>query len=156
MPSFNLVDEPWIPCAERAGGTPRLLSLRAVLAEAPRLANVADPSPAVTISLYRLLLAILHRSLDGPNSVGEWETIWQRGQWDLDHINAYLDRWHDRFDLFDAQFPFYQTPDLKFEEAPPASQLAHERASDRNRSLLFDHTSHDPSLAPAEAARYLV
>lgn len=156
MPGFNLVDERWIPCAERAGGTPHVLSLRAVFAEAPLLANVADPSPAVTISLYRLLLAVLHRSLEGPSGVGEWKSIFTRGRWDLDRINAYLDKWNDKFDLFDARYPFYQTPDLSLKEAPAASQLAQERASDRNRSLLFDHTSGDPSLTPAQAARYLV
>src|SRR5258707_617146 len=156
MPSFNLLDEPWIPCAERAGGTPRLLSLRAVFAEAPRLANIADPSPAVTVSLYRLLLAILHRALDGPQSVEQWRSAWERGQWDLDRIEAYLQRWHDRFDLFDAQYPVYQTPGLDARAVRPATQLTFERASDRNRALLFDHSPDDASLSPAEAARHVI
>lgn len=156
MPRFNLVDEPWIPCAGREGGVPQLLSLRGVFAEAPQLKNIADPSPAVTISLYRLLLAVLHRSLEGPADVQEWRAVNEHGAWDLDRINAYLDRWHDRFDLFDDQHPFYQTPGLPLDEAPLATQLTQERASTRNRFLLFDHTSTDATLSPAEAARYLL
>lgn len=156
MPSFNLVDAPWLPCAARGGRTPQLLSLRDVFVEASHLSNIADPSPAVTISLYRLLLAILHRSLDGPRNTREWRTVWELGAWDLNRINRYLDTWHDRFDLFDTQRPFYQTPDLNANSARPATQVTHERASDRNRALLFDHSPDAAVLTPAEAARYLI
>lgn len=156
MPRFNLVDEPWIPCAEPAGGSPRFLSLREVFAEAPLLSNITDPSPAVTISLYRLLIAILHRSLNGPCSVAEWQSAWEDNCWDVNRIHAYLQRWHARFDLFDTHQPFYQTPGLDPRSVPPATQLTHERASDRNRALLFDHSPDDAGLSPAEAARYLV
>src|SRR5260370_17795729 len=144
MPSFNLLDEPWIPCAERAGGTPRLLLVGAVVAEGTRLAKIAGPSPAVTVSLYRLLLAILHRALDGPQSVEQWRSAWERGQWDLDRIEAYLQRWHDRFDLFDAQYPVYQTPGLDARPVRPPPQLTFERAADRNRALRCDQ-SPDPA-----------
>lgn len=156
MYSFNLVDASWIPCAADSGGAPRLLSLREVFAQAHELSNIADPSPAVTISVYRLLLAILHRGLDGPRSDREWQHVWERGQWDLDRISGYLDKWHDRFDLFDARYPFYQTPDLDPRAARPATQLTQERASDRNRALLFDHTPDDMGLTPAASAGYLI
>lgn len=156
MPTFNLLDEPWIPCTERAGATPHLLSLRDLFAHAPHLANIADPSPAVTISLHRLLLAILHRSLGGPRSVAAWQAVWGHNRWDLDRIYGYLDRWHDRFDLLDPQRPFYQTPALDMRAAKPITQLTQERASDRNRALLFDHTPANATLLPAEAARYLI
>jgi CRISPR system Cascade subunit CasA len=156
MANFNLVDAPWIPCAERAGGMPQLLGLREVFTRAPHLANIADPSPAVTISLYRLLIAILHRSLDGPRNGREWRDIWLREHWDLDAITRYLHTWRGRFDLFDGRHPFYQTPELSPKGAKSATQLAHERASDRNRPLLFDHSCKDSSLSPAEAAGYLL
>lgn len=165
--TFNLVDQPWIPCAAHTGEPPRLLSLRAVFAHASRLASISDPSPAVTVSLYRLMLAILHRSLDGPRSVAEWQAIWDRNAWDETCLNTYLDRWHHRFDLFDPQHPFYQTPGIDARSGPApatrdlhtpytATQLTQERASDRNRPLLFDHSSATATLLPGEAARYLV
>lgn len=165
--TFSLMDQPWIPCAAHAGEPPHLFSLRAVFAQAPHLASISDPSPAVTISLYRFLLAILHRSLDGPRSVAEWQTSWNRDSWDLDRLNAYLDHWHNCFDLFGLQHPFYQTPGLdtrsesaaasRGRQAPnTATLLTQERASDRNRPLLFDHSPADATLLPAEAARYLI
>jgi CRISPR system Cascade subunit CasA len=157
MTSFNLLDKLWIPCVERAGGVSRQLSLREVFAEAPRLAGIADPSPAVTLALHRLLLAILHRSLDGPRNAREWGAIWERDSWDLDRIYRYLDQWYQHFDLFDAEHPFCQTPGLEAGIAErSASRLAPQLPSDGNRSLLFDHTFADASLDPAEAARYML
>jgi len=161
MASFNLVDAPWIPCADGAGGEPRLLSLRGVFRQAPQLVAIADPSPAVTISLYRLLLAILHRCLEGPRNAREWDAIWRSGTWDLDRIDGYLGRWHSRFDLFDTQHPFFQTPGIDASADPkrPANAittLTHERASDRNRSLLFDHSPVGTEVSAGTAARYLV
>jgi CRISPR system Cascade subunit CasA len=58
--------------------------------------------------------------------------------------------------VFDERFPFYQTPDLDPSAAKPVSQIAHERASERNKSLLFDHTSSADRFPPDEAARYLL
>ncbi len=157
MTSFNLVDKPWIPCAERAGGASRLLSLREVFAEAPRLASIADPSPVVTIALHRMLLAILHRSLDGPRNAEEWQAIWEQGNWDLDRINHYLHQWYWHFDLFDAAHPFYQTPGIGAGiEERSATVVAPERPSIKNAALLFDHSFADASLSAAEAARYVL
>lgn len=155
---FNLVDEPWIPCQRDAHTPPILLSLRAVFAQAPSLWQIADPSPIVTISLYRLLLAILHRSLRGPCDAAEWARIQQAGAWDIDAIDAYLTTWRPRFDLFDVAHPFYQTPGISTERGPDvATVLTHERASGRNGALLFDHTTSDRAkLTPAAAARALL
>lgn len=163
--SFNLVDEPWIPCLRDAHTPPILLSLRAVFDQAPSLWQIADPSPVVTISLYRLLLAILHRSLRGPRDAAEWARIHDYGlahhAWDpadLAAIDRYLTTWRLRFDLFDAEHPFYQTPGVSTERGPDAATvLTHERASGRNGSLLFDHTTPERAwLAPAAAARALL
>lgn len=156
MTSFNLVDEPWIPCMTSAQDPPRPLSLRAVFEEAPRLWQIVDPSPAVEVSLHRLLLAILHRSLDGPRTVREWEAVWRRGGWDVAELDAYLTRWHDRFDLFDDRRPFYQTLGPDPSNAVSVTLLAHDRASDRNRPLLFDHSPDGTEIAPAAAARSIV
>ena len=152
--SFNLVDRPWLPCV-RADGTLAELSLRQALGEAHQLRDLGGESPLVTAALYRLLLVILHRVL-GPADHDQWETLWRRQQWPMDPLNAYLDRWAARFDLFDPQFPFYQAADERVKPKSVAS-LIHQVASGNNATL-FDHTTDDGGLAlsPAAAARLLV
>lgn len=61
MPEFNLVDQSWIPCLLRDGGKPQELSLRDTLIGAHEIRELCDDSPLVTVSLHRLLLAVLHR-----------------------------------------------------------------------------------------------
>ena len=63
--SFNLIDEPWIPCI--LDGTRVELGLRDVLAQAQQLREIRGDSPLETASLHRLLLAVLHR-IFGPKS----------------------------------------------------------------------------------------
>lgn len=156
MASYNLLDERWIPCAGLSEPHLQLLSLREAFAQAHRIGNIADPSPAVTAGLYRLLLAILHRSVGGPRTVDAWVRLWNGGRFESTPIDAYLERQRARLDLFDARYPFYQTPGLPAATAKPATQLAFERASDRNRALLFDCSLESAGLTPAEAARSLL
>jgi len=95
MPEFNLVDQPWIPCLLRDGGKPQERSLRDTLTGAHEIRELSDASPLVTVSLHRLLLAILHRNF-GPASFSEWKELWQHGQWDSDKLNQYFDEWKHR------------------------------------------------------------
>lgn len=155
MPSFDLIHEPWIPCLRLTDGRLEELGLLATLARAHELREISDPSPLVTIALYRLLLAVVHRSLDGPRSIEEWGALWTEGRFDTGKLEAYLRRWRDRFDLFQSGRPFYQTAGLPEERAHVISKLAPEVASPGNAVLLFDHTL-DPSMTPGEAARALV
>jgi CRISPR system Cascade subunit CasA len=157
MPSFNLLDEGWIPCLRSSHAPPEYLSIREVFRQAPMLRQIVDPAPTVTASIHRLLLAILHRSLQGPRSPTEWGTTWRHGSWDVARIEAYLARWHDRFDLFTEDHPFYQTTGLADTAFKDINQLTHERASNRNlRQLLFDHSLPGMGISPAAAARYLL
>lgn len=118
------------------------------------LRQITDPAPTITVSLHRLLLAILHRSLSGPQSTEHWGEIWRAGTWDLVRIDAYLNSVHDRFDLFDASHLFYQTTGLT--NLQDINLLAHDWASVRNRALLFDHSLPGRGMAPDVAARYLI
>src|SRR4051794_14370177 len=110
MPSFNLVDEPWIPCL-LVGGEARELSLVNTLLRSTEIREVFDPSPLVTVALHRLLLAVLHRSF-GPDNLAAWAELWRHGEWDRAALETYLGQWRERFDLFGAEWPFYQTPEL--------------------------------------------
>lgn len=152
--SFNLVDEAWIPCIQ-ADGMPLELNLRQVLAQAHQLSALAGDSPPVTASILRFLLAILHRVF-GPEDEETWVELWEADTWDMSRLNAYLNEWQQRFELFDPQHPFYQAPDKRVKTKSTIS-LSHDRASGNNPTL-FDHHTEEigETLTPAQAARILL
>lgn len=155
-PTFNLVDEPWIPCVLQNDPTVHLLSIRDTLHRASEVAEIVDPSPLVTVALHRMLLAILHRCY-GPATPDDWQVLWQAGQWD-ERIDNYLDQWRHRFDLFDPVHPFYQVAGLFSASAPaPIAKLALDLSVGNNQTL-YDHTIERDELAmlPDRVARYLV
>ncbi len=152
--TFDLITQPWIPCI-RNDGTAVELGLRDVIAEAHTLAGIHDESPPVVVSLHRLLLALLHR-VYGPESVKDWRELWQAGQFDPGPLDAYFVRWRHRFDLFDAQRPFYQTPDDRVQ--PKSVSILLPELASGNNATLFSHTTDDMHivLTPAQAARTLI
>jgi CRISPR system Cascade subunit CasA len=156
LPSFNLLDSGWIPCLRSTADPPEYLSIRQVLHQANQIRQISDPAPTVTAMLHRLLLAILHRSLNGPQSTDQWAAVWRAGIWDVNVIDAYLNHFQDRFDLFDAVHPFYQATGLDADAFREVNQITNERASGRNRPLLFDHSLPGMNMSPADAARYLI
>ena len=152
--TFDLLESPWIPCVRR-DGSPVELSLRGVLSGAHELRELHGESPPVTASLQRLLLAVLHRVF-GPASHKEWADLWEDGRWDDQEVDAYLDRWRHRFDLFHPERPFYQAPDDRVKPKSVAT-LVQEAASGNNPTL-FDHHTEDQglTLTPGQAARMVV
>jgi CRISPR system Cascade subunit CasA len=155
MPSFNLVKEKWIPCI-MLDGKPDEMGLLDALTRAHEIREIFDPSPLVALSLHRLLLAILHRNF-APANLEEWEALWNRRKWDDKKLSEYFIRWEHRFDLFDKERPFYQSPERPAAEKHPVLRLAME-ASSGNNATLFDHnTDAEPeAVAPDIAARYVV
>ena len=153
MAAFNLLDESWVPCT-MLDGRAESWGLRDLLVRAQDIAEIRGDSPLVVAALHRLLLAILHRnfSVEGTE---QWAALWEKRAWDADVLNDYFTRWHHRFDLFDAEHPFYQVAGLdRSKGGSPARLLFH---ADNNPTL-FTHlaSSAPPELAPAEAARLLV
>jgi CRISPR system Cascade subunit CasA len=151
--SYNLVDQPFIPC-RMPDGSRLELGLREMLARAHEIREIRDDSPLVTISLHRLLLAVLHRNF-GPSSLDEWARVWSPGRLEANKLGAYFDQWHDRFDLCDAQHPFYQCSAMEECEAVPVTRLAFVQG---NNATLFDHRTEtdDAILPPAVVARLLI
>lgn len=155
MNTFNLLDEPWIPCVG-SGGERVELGIRDTILRAHEFQEIYDASPVVTASLHRLLLAILHRVFDVTTSLKTWPALWESGQVDAVRLDAYLGDWTQRFDLLHPERPFYQNRDPDTLAAAPrsAGALLHELASGNNETL-FEHGL-VKSLTHAEAARALV
>ncbi len=157
MPSFDLVEKGWIPCV-LADGTPQELGLRDTLLRAHEIRAIADQSPLITLAMHRLLLAVLHRALDGPQDLDAWIELWSASRWDAEPLSRYLAKWRPRFDLFHPERPFYQVPFMQDAGGKlPVAVLAQELAAGNNATLFDHHFNAAPiPMAPAEAARNLV
>ncbi len=153
MATFNLIDEPWLPCT-MLDGTRRHLSLLETLIQAQDIGELGGDSPLEVASLHRLLLAVLHRNFDIGDSQ-RWAALWESGAFDSDVIDDYFEKWRGRFDLFDGERPFYQVADLDLTKGGSSARLFFHQD---NNATLFTHvaTAHPPSLTPAESARLLV
>ena len=153
-PSFNLVDEAWIPCI-RNDGTTAELGLRQVLLEAHQIRSLHGESPLIVASLYRLLLAMMY-SIYGAPSTRSWQKLWQTGKNDASRVEAYLAKWHERFYLFHPERPFYQWADGAIRKKTVVDMFP--ELSSGRAGTLFDHHTHQnlSAFMPAQAARALL
>lgn len=108
--SFDLLKEPWIAC-ETLAGTRVVLGIADVLTRAHELAAVNDESPLVTAATYRMLLAIVDQAYT-PKNRAEWLALWNAKELPRQALEAYLERWQGRFDLFHPDRPFLQVARL--------------------------------------------
>jgi CRISPR system Cascade subunit CasA len=154
--SFDLINESFVPVVT-ADGTQLELGLRDTLLRAHEMTEVRDPSPLVTIALHRLLLTILHAGYRGPKNQADRIAIRTAGRFDANRINAYFEKWTDRFDLFHPTHPFLQRAGFTTKEPSGINRLAQE-LSRGNNAALFDHTTDDPppAFTPAQAARAVI
>jgi len=132
MESFNLIDEAFIPVRTQAGGH-EMVNLRDTLVRSHEFASIADASPLTTFALYRFLMVIVHRVLEGEDA----EAIRQAGKLPENRIADYLTRYRDRFDLFDVERPFLQRA-VGEESTRPVSDLFAELPVDTN----INHARH--------------
>lgn len=155
MFTFNLLQEEWLPCV-MTGGALRDLSLREVLLEAQDIREFVGDSPPVTIALHRLLLAILHRALNAPQSADEWKAMREAKGFDRAKVEAYFETWKTRFDVFSREHPFYQSPSAA--EDIQSGAIIQLYFQGKNNATLFDHSSiNEPkAVSASEAARFLV
>ena len=151
LPSYQLLDEAWIPVRYRDGRI-RNVGLRQVFDDARQIIALADTSPPNLVAMHRLLLAILHRAL---RARGTWSdadrAVWRRGGWPPEALHGYFDRWRERFWLFHPTHPFMQVAalaeaDETRDRKKPWSQVALDRVSG-NAPVVFDHTLDDAPVA---------
>lgn len=109
--SFPLTDRPWIMVLDRTGRL-HVVSLRQLFADAAQFRALAGDLPTQAFAILRLLLAILHRAVDGPGDERDWRRLWRRPDLPVADINGYLDDYQSRFDLLHPSTPFYQVANL--------------------------------------------
>lgn len=161
--TYDLRYEPWITC-ELPDGSRQSMGLVELFTRAHEITRFYHPNPLSEASLMRILLALTHRILDGPRNKQAWKEAYTKGKFDAEAINAYFEKWSDRFDLFSGEFPYMQTAKLEMtdekkgctKEPLPLSLLVH-HVTTGNNATLFDHSLDvDPvSYSPAEAV-YIV
>lgn len=154
--TFNLLDEPWLPVYELDGHV-RDVSLENVFANGTAFRGLAIGFAPERVAVTRFLVAVLQSALRGPAGRSE------RLGWLQDPVRAqaevaiYLERWRERFDLFDPEWPFMQKPIGDDASDKSIAVLKLEWASGNNVTL-FDHHRDDrrPELSAAAAARALL
>ena len=110
--SFDLRTQPWL-LARFPDGRVRELSLLDTFARAHEIMDLIGEVPTQSFALYRLLLAILYRSLPPvDNPILAWKQLWDGAELPGEWIEDYLGEHAHRFDLLHPQTPFYQVADL--------------------------------------------
>lgn len=153
--SYNLIKMPCIPVLD-ADGLPESLNLRDTVVNAHLLREIHHDSPIVTAALVRLFIALL-TDVYPLRHASQWSAIWTNGAFDAAVIDSYFQRYYDRFDLFHAQFPFYQCAALE-DDAPVNLNLFASELSTGNNPTLFDHSldTVERDYTPKEAFHLLV
>lgn len=159
---FNLLDEPWIPVTFVDGAAGEV-SLRELFASAPHIQAIAGELPQMSFATTRVALAILYRaySIAEParrELIGLWRELWEQGSFEDGAVEEYLEAFHDRFDLFDEQHPFFQVPGLEYmgkDPDPVGEFMADVPKRDKYLFAMRAPQCVD-DLSYTEAARYLV
>lgn len=161
MFSFDLRTQPWIPVRDLDGNLLEV-SLHQALTGAAEYVRIESENPLEVAALHRFLLAVLHRALKGPTTAKD-NAQWFANGFPVADIDAYLERFHDRFDLFHPTYPFYQVGEMPADGYTQHwSRLSTEYGSG-NTSPLFNYANRrgaedtlDSWISPAQAARLVL
>lgn len=114
--SFDLVERPWIMVHRRGDGRVEEVSIRELFARAGEFRTILGEVPTQSFALVRLLLAILHRAVEGPVDSADWHELWRGADLPMADIDGYLDDYRGRLDLLSPEQPFYQVAGLSPEK----------------------------------------
>ena len=169
-PTFLLDSDPWIPVLY-ADGSLRDVSLRELFVDAHRIRDISPDMAQQKLPLLRLALAILYHLYAYPagsepdevtrEMTENWLAIWNEGCFSPDDINGYFDDFSNRFDLFDSERPFFQTPGLQYTEAAgrpydPISEVIADVPKPKKYLMAMRARNTLGDISFAEAARWLV
>jgi CRISPR system Cascade subunit CasA len=150
--SFNLVRESWIPVVNR-DGVRYEVSLSKLFETWGSLREIQADNPPTTLAIHRLLLAILHRTYQGPRNVDHWEEIQQdNGKKAIADLKTQV----DYFDLLHPERPFMQDASIKFEAAGEVYLAAVLHGNNTSTVFCHEHQWSNSSLSLAEAARLVL
>ena len=158
-PSFNVLDEPWIPVVA-PDGTKGLLGIRETLRRAPELREISVASPLEEFSVYRFLSVFLMDALR-PEDTDSIEELLEEGSFDMEQIEAYISLCESEgvsFDLFDEKRPFMQSAYVKEwdKEAKPISAIDCFLPSGNNHMHFEHEQAETKTVALDKAARLLL
>lgn len=166
---FNLCDEKWICVIDKNYHTVKE-SIPGVLLHSHLYVGLSGETESQNAAVLRFLIAILLTIFCTHDETGayselstqkdalhRWGAIWSKGSFPDNAISDYLNKWHDRFWLFDSVRPFYQTPGIQGTENP-AKKLNGELVESSNKVQLFSmrNGSEKNRLSFDEAARWLL
>ena len=155
-PSFNVLDEPWIPVAA-PDGTKELLGIRETLRRAPELREISVVSPLEEFSVYRFLSVFLMDALR-PKRTSAIKNLLKQGSFDMELIGDYISLCESEgvsFDLFDEKRPFLQNIPAEREEAKPITNIDYFLPSGNNH-LHFNHERVETHFVTAAQATRLL
>ena len=153
--SFNLLDEPWIRVT-RLDGAPDEVSLLALFREATDIAGIHGEIASQDVAILRLLLAISHRTMDGPEDLDTWREYWEDPERLGRDAAAYLERYRERFDLRDPDRPFFQVAGIQG-TISPISKMIIDTPKDLKRPLFTTRIGDGLEFFSwSEAARWLI
>lgn len=169
---FNLIDEPWI-CVRTADCQLKEVSLKEIFLNAHEYIELSGETRTQDFAVFRLILAVMYtvfsrydiqgnpidlleESIDYP--VDNWEKIWKSGQIPSEPIECYFKEWHERFWLFDEEYPFYQSNAVNGNREKKYNnvKLIGSICKSENKSRLFNNKADDVKLRFSEAARWLL
>ena len=169
--SFNLIDEAWISVITKDCKI-QDISLREALLNAHNFVGLSGETKAQDFAVLRLLIALMFTifyryDLDGEEIdpaddenivMDNWEGMWRNGYIPAAPVEKYFSKWHDRFWLFDDEYPFYQTKmaQEKGTHFTSAKMIGTLFKSDNKQRLFSDRNSKGRILSFAEAARWLL
>lgn len=150
---YNLIQQPWLQLLEGDE-----VSLKDALLNAHKIQGIQGATSMIVAAQYRVLLAIIHRAIEGPKSIQQWVDLWNQGNFEQDVILAYLSEWKDGFELYGS----WESPG--FMQAIPAS-IPEINERDVNKIVLHGRAGNNVCLfglgspmvlTPGQAARNLV
>jgi CRISPR system Cascade subunit CasA len=154
--TFNLLHEPWIP-VKTASGDLAEVSILECFRRSHELVVVVGETPSQAASTLRLLIAILYRALPvtRPKPGVGWQAWWDADSLPMVDIEAYLERYADRFDLFHETQPFMQVAALRANKTSGLAKLIAD-VPDGEQFFTTRAGASVERISPAEAARWLV
>lgn len=168
---FNLLDEPWILVRDKECNAAEV-SIRDALFNSHEYIELAGDTKTQDFAAARLLLALIYTvfsrydadgneidlgdNVDFP--VDNWERIWKDGEFPQKPFERYFEQWHDRFWLFDEEYPFYQSKAaMNSDKTYTTSKMIGTLFESNNKPRLFaERFGEGRSLSYGEAARWLL